>query len=249
VKGHPISYSPEQLAWLEANRLMVISDYASAFAARFGRAVSAHALHALRKRRGWKTGRTGCFPKGNEPFNKGKPHPTRGRAAETQFKKGRLPHNTKWLGHERVSKDGYVEISIAKTNPHTGYNRRYVLKHRYVWEQANGPLPKGTALKCLDGNKQNCDPSNWEAVPRALLPRLAGGNRYRRVLAFDDAAPELRPTILAVAKLEHAARNAIADTHPKGGDSTQIEAPFMSGGGAGTAIAQTPSPHPISRTT
>jgi hypothetical protein len=34
------------------------------------------------------------------------------------------------------------------------------------------------ALKCLDGNKQNTDPSNWEAVPRALLPRLAGGNRY-----------------------------------------------------------------------
>jgi hypothetical protein len=39
-----------------------------------------------------------------------------------------------------------------------------------------------------------------------LLPRLAGGNRYRRVLAFDDAAPEIRPSILAIAKVEHAAR-------------------------------------------
>lgn len=208
MKGHPIRYSAEELAWLEANRLMVISDYARAFAERFGRDIAAHALHALRKRKGWKTGRTGCFPKGNEPFNKGKPHPTRGRAAETQFKRGGLPHNTKWLGHERVSKDGYVEISIAATNPHTGFNRSYVLKHRYLWEQANGPLPSETVLKCLDGNKQNTAPSNWEAVPRALLPRLAGGNRYRRVLAYDDAEPEVRPSILAIAKLEHRARKA-----------------------------------------
>jgi hypothetical protein len=210
VKGHWIRYSAAEMAWLEANRLMVISDYARAFAERFGRQVDAVNLHALRKRKGWKTGRTGCFVKGQEPFNKGKPHPTRGRAAETQFKKGQEPHNTKWLGHERVSKDGYVEISIAATNPHTGYGRRYVLKHRYVWEQANGPIPAGHALKCLDGNKQNCDPSNWEAVPRSLLPRLAGGNRYRRVLAFDDAEPEIRPALLAIAKLQHRARNAIA---------------------------------------
>lgn len=194
--------------WLEANRLMVISDYARAFAAQFGRDVAAHSLHALRKRKGWKTGRTGCFPKGNEPFNKGKPHPTRGRAAETQFKKGGLPHNTKFLGHERVSKDGYVELSVAETNPHTGFNRRYVLKHRWLWEQANGPLPKDHALKCLDGNKQNTDPANWEPVPRALLPRLAGGNRYHRKFAFDDAPPELRPSLLAIAKLEHASREA-----------------------------------------
>jgi hypothetical protein len=210
VKGRAIPYSAEEMAWLEANQRMVISDYARAFSERFGRNVSPVNLHALRKRKGWKTGRTGCFPKGHEPFNKGKPHPTRGRAAETQFKKGGLPHNTKWLGHERVSKDGYVELSIAETNPHTGYGRRYVLKHRHMWEQANGPIPENHALKCLDGNKQNCDPSNWEAVPRALLPRLAGGNRYRRVLAFDDAAPALRPSLLAIAKLEHRARSASA---------------------------------------
>jgi hypothetical protein len=149
--------------------------------------VSAANLHALRKRKGWKTGRTGCFPKGNVPFNKGKPHPTRGRAGETQFKKGNLPHNTQYLGHERVSKDGYVEVSVAETNPHTGFERRYVLKHRHLWEQANGPIPANHALKCLDGNKQNTDPANWEAVPRAVLPRLAGGNRYARKVAFDEA--------------------------------------------------------------
>jgi hypothetical protein len=204
------------MVWLEANRLMVISDYAAAFNERFGRDIAAANLHALRKRKGWKTGRTGCFEKGQEPFNKGKPHPTRGRAAETQFKKGGRPHNTNYLGHERVSKDGYVEISVAERNPHTGFERRYVLKHRWLWEQANGPVPAGHALKCLDSNKQNTDPSNWEAVSRAMLPRLAGKvGRYKRCLAYDDAAPEVRPVLMTIAKLAITAGTRRAETRSK----------------------------------
>ena len=52
MKGHPIIYSADEMAWLEANRLMVISDYADAFAERFGREIDAKNLHALRKRKG-----------------------------------------------------------------------------------------------------------------------------------------------------------------------------------------------------
>lgn len=201
MKGHRIRYSPEEMEWLEANRLLVIGDYAAKFKEKFGHEVSAHNLHALRKRKGWKTGRTGCFPKGSVPHNKGKPHPTRGRAAQTQFKKGNLPHNTNYLGHERLSKDGYIEISVNETNPYTGFERRYVLKHKHLWEQVNGPVPKGYALKCK-GDRLNTDPSNWELIPRALLPRLSG--RYGR--GYDAAPSELKPTILAVTKLEHAVR-------------------------------------------
>lgn len=212
MKGRRIVYSAEELGWLEEHRTLPISDYHARFVAAFGRSdVAAAHLHALRKRKGWKTGRTGQFVKGQEPLNKGKPcapgkggnHPN---ARRTQFKKGQEPHNTRYLGHERVSKDGYVEISVDQQNPHTGYRRRYVLKHKWLWEQANGPVPAGHALKCLDGNRQNTDPSNWEPVPRAMLPRLAGGNRYHRKLAYDQAAPEVRPAIMAVAKLRHAVK-------------------------------------------
>jgi hypothetical protein len=62
-------------------------------------------------------------------------------------------------------------------------------------------------LKCLDGNRLNTAPSNWEAVSRALLPRLAGG-RHKKHVPYDEAPNELKPTILAVAKLEHAVREA-----------------------------------------
>lgn len=209
MKGRSIIYSDAEMAWLEANKTMVISDYHAAFLAKFARDdVSQVNLHSLRKRKGWKTGRTGFFPKGGVAHNKGKKclpgtggrHPN---ARATQFRRGNEPHNTRHLGHERISKDGYVEISVAETNPHTGYDRRYVHKHRWLWEQANGPIPKGHALKCLDGNKSNTDPSNWEAVHRGVLARLNGG-RFRSTLPYDAAPEELKPLVMASAKLKHA---------------------------------------------
>jgi hypothetical protein len=76
--------------------------------------------------------------------------PYNANSAATQFKKGGVPPNAKFLGYERVSKDGYIEISINQKNPHTGYERRFVLKHKYLWETQNGPVPAGMCLKCLD---------------------------------------------------------------------------------------------------
>ncbi len=215
--GRHLKYSAAEIEWLSANRTLEIADYHREFCAVFGRHdVTAANLHALRKRQGWRTGRTGHFARGQAPANKGKACPpgVGGRhpnARRTQFKKGEPPQNTKWLGHERVRKpDGYIEISVAETNPYTGYERRYVLKHVWLWEAANGPVPQGHCLKCIDGNRLNTDPSNWEPIPRAILPRLNGG-RHKKRLAYDEAAPEVRPTLLNIAKLEHRARTARKD--------------------------------------
>lgn len=211
LAGRSRNFSAAEIVWLKANCQMMLAEYHRSFCGTFGRSdVTADQLRSLRKRRKWKTGRTGRFEKGAVPPNKGKRcelgrggrHPN---ARRTQFKKGNLPHNTHFLYHERISTDGYVEISIDETDPHTGFERRYALKHHWLWVQANGPLPNGMALKCLDGNRLNTDPSNWEAVPRALLPRLNGGP-HKTLIAYDDAPAELKPTIMTVAKLEHQLR-------------------------------------------
>lgn len=149
------------------------------------------------------------FVKGQTPHNKGKPFPRRGRMAETQFKKGNRTgaanRNYQPIGTERLNEDGYLERKIHDGVP---MQSRWRLVHLLRWEAINGPIPKGMALKSLDGNRQNTDLDNWTLIPRALLPRLVGGNgRGKRRLAFDAAPAEIKPTLLAVAKLEHAMRS------------------------------------------
>ena len=51
---------------------------------------------------------------------------------------------------------------------------------------------------------------NWEAIPRALLPRLNG--KYGR--DYEKAPAALKPVILNIAKLEHAARMALKQKEP-----------------------------------
>jgi hypothetical protein len=212
VKGSAIPYSPAERAWVEANKGLVVGELHRAFCERFGRDdVSAGNLNALRKREGWLTGRTGRFEKGQVPANKGVPCPPGkgGRhpnSRKTQFAKGvRLgvaARLHKPIGTERLSKDGYLERKIHDGLP---LQSRWRAVHLVEWEALNGPMPKGHALKCLDGNRLNTDPSNWELVPRALLPRLNGGRRGDKPI-FDSAPAELKPIILATAKLEHCAR-------------------------------------------
>lgn len=215
MKGRPIKYSAEEMNWLEANRTLPISKYHAAFCRAFARDdVAATNLHALRKRKGWHTGRTGHFVKGHSPTNKGKRcAPGRGgnhpNAQRTQFERGVRQGAAlklyKRIGSERRSKDGYLERKIHEGLP---LQSRWRAVHLIRWEAINGAVPKGHALKCLDGDKLNTEPSNWEAVPRAILPRLAGGNRHARYVEYDSAPAELRPIILAVAKLEDRARSA-----------------------------------------
>lgn len=213
MKGRAIPYNAVEMAWLEENRAMVISDLHSAFVAKFGRRdVSAANLHSLRKRKGWKTGRTGQFAKGQAAHNKGKKCPpgVGGRhpnARRTQFKKGErtgiAQKNYKPIGFERISEDGYRE---RKINDGPVFKDRWQLVQRIEWEAANGPIPEGYALKCLDGDRLNCDPSNWEPVHRGVLARLNGG-RFRKTLPYDDAPEELKPIVMASAKLKHAIAN------------------------------------------
>lgn len=196
-------FSKTEVEWLRDNCTLPPTEYLSQFLIEFSRTdVTAAQIKTLRKAQGWKTGRTGHFEKGTAPWSKGKKLPFNPGSARTQFKKGVSPLNTKYAGHERVRKaDGYIEISVEETTPHTGFERRYVLKHKWLWEQKHGPVPDGMALKCK-GHRLNTDPANWELVPRGLLPRLNGKSGR----GYDAAPDDLKPMIMAVAKLEHRVR-------------------------------------------
>lgn len=112
-------------------------------------------------RYGIKTGRDGKFRPGHAPANKG----TKGLkgANRTSFKPGSVPYNTKHDGAITTRKDSsgtaYKYLRIAKN--------KWVLYHRYLWEQANGPIPSGHIVTFIDGNPMNCELSNLQVISRA----------------------------------------------------------------------------------
>lgn len=105
------------------------------------------------------------YIKGRAPENKGKkmtewmsPEGIE-RSKKTRFKKGDPAHNSKYDGHTRQHKCGYVLLRVSAGN--------YKLMHLYLWEQINGPVPDNHCLSCKDGNKQNVTPDNWELITRS----------------------------------------------------------------------------------
>lgn len=109
-----------------------------------------------------KVGANTRFKKGSVPPNKGKkqseymsPEAIE-KTKATRFKPGMVPANTKYDGHERMDREGYVYIRISKG--------KYVLKHQYLWEQKNGPVPPKHILVFKDGIKTNTDPDNLELI-------------------------------------------------------------------------------------
>lgn len=208
MKGRAIPYSADDLAWLEENRDWPRPMLHRIFVMLFDRRdVSADALKALMTRKGWTTGRSGQFVKGQEPPNKGRKGYCPPGCEKGWFRKGeRSGVATKlWkpVGSERIV-DGYLERKINDDLP---LRNRWRAVHILNWEAINGPLPEGHCLKCLDGNRLNTDPSNWKLVHRGVLARLNGG-RHKKRLSYDEAPPELKPSVMAAAELAHAARKA-----------------------------------------
>lgn len=77
----------------------------------------------------------GQFEKGHIPINKGTKGMFNVGGNRTSFKKGNIPQNHKPVGYERINVDGYIEIKTKEPNV-------FKLKHRVVYEEANGPIPK-----------------------------------------------------------------------------------------------------------
>jgi hypothetical protein len=120
--------------------------------------------------------------------------------ADTQFVQGQPAWNHKPVGFERVAGEyWFTKVSDVRNVPWTV---NWKLTHVLKWETIHGPVPAEQCLKSIDGDRLNTDPANWQLIPRAILPRLNGGRRKR--LGYDVAPAELKPIILAVAKLSHA---------------------------------------------
>lgn len=156
---------------------------------------------------GDRIGAATAYQKGYAPQNKGVKRPkgwAPGRMRETQFGVGRPAWNHKPIGSVRLV-DGYEFTKVANHTGGVAWTKNWRQTHVINWEALHGPIPAGHCLKCADGNQRNTAPANWHLIPRNLLPRLNGSRGTR--LRYDAAPNELKPILLATAKLAHAAKS------------------------------------------
>jgi hypothetical protein len=74
------------------------------------------------------------------------------------------------LYSERIDKkDGYTWIKISITSPK---RKAWKEKHRWLWEQANGPIPEGMVIIFLDRDRRNCELENLALISRAENVKL-----------------------------------------------------------------------------
>jgi hypothetical protein len=181
-----MNYTKEQLAFLFERKIMPRRELTEAFSRQFGTCLTIDAIKATCLRKRWHTGRTGCFPKGNVPTNKG----TKGLTSRnrTSFEPGNRPKNWKPVGSERIcSKQGYILIKVAEP-------RTWRHKHTVLWETAYGPLRKNEAVTFKDGNILNVCLDNLEKISRRELLWL---NRN----GYTETPPELKSTLRMLAKV------------------------------------------------
>ena len=159
------------------------------------------------------SGRSGCFEKGLVPWNSG----TKGicKPNSGNFRNGHMPANKKRLWSERVGKAGYIEISIPERNPYTGFAPRFKQKHVWLWEYHHGPVPKGNAVVFSDGNKLNIVIENLMLVTKNELLLL---NLHK----YWQQPEEIRPSIMALVKMEAAAKIRTTGRQPGAGRKKKV---------------------------
>jgi hypothetical protein len=136
------------------------------------------------------------FKTGHMPHNKGKKMDAElyTKCAPTMFKPGQKPANTKG--------DNAISIRVDTSGKAYQYYKiadsQWVLYHRYLWEQANGPIPAKHIVRFIDGNTMNVELSNLECIP---MSENANRNTIHR---FPD---DLKKLIRLKAKLNKTIKN------------------------------------------
>ena len=161
-----------------------------AFTEVFGWRITMQQVKSYIGNHGLNTGKTGRFEKGQKPYNKGKKGICAAGSEKGWFKKGHVPKNHRPVGSERVNRDGYTEIKMCEPNV-------WRLKHRVVWEEANGNIPKGHAVIFKDGDKRNTDINNLLLVTKGINAVLNSNGMCR-------LQGELKETAVRIAELGEA---------------------------------------------
>jgi len=210
--------------WSAEEDAVLRADYpgtaTAALAARLGRSVRALRQRAgvlgLRKSAAYRRergalvaqrGKATRFRPGGTPWNAGKAgYDAGGRSRQTRFRPGNRPAAWVPVGSETTTPDGYRKRKIADGRQPS--RRNWALLHVLNWEAAHGPVAPGHCIIFIDGDKANCAIENLACVSRRELAMI---NKR----GFADLPPALRPSAIALARLEVSAARARQEKNAK----------------------------------
>ena len=98
--------------------------------------------------------------------------------------------NSNWKGGRTLHRDGYSMV----VDPRPGARRRYVLEHRFLWEQANGPIPTGHVVHHLNGDKSDNRLENLTILTQSAHRRMhedVDGERSKYIQSLEGRIRDL----------------------------------------------------------
>lgn len=182
-------YTEEELEFLRMNYPnWSLKELTEMFNKKFSCNINFKSLASTLHRRGIKSGRTGQFIKGQQPFNKDlkwddyMSKESQEKSKKTCFSKedrsiNNSNHNELPIGTEVVTKDGYILVKVSEPKG-TKAHRFLVEKHKLTYEQHYGSIPKGYKVIFADGNKRNFDIDNLILVSDNELLQINKHNLY-----------------------------------------------------------------------
>lgn len=121
----------------------------------------------------------GLFKKGMTPHNKGRKWDEwmskEGQEVckKTQIYPGHTLYKDYPMYHESKNSFGYITIKVPG-------ERYFIPKHKWLWENAHGKVPKGCMIVYKDGNPMNCVLENLKVVSKSEIMR----NKYPPELKY-----------------------------------------------------------------
>lgn len=140
---------------------------------KFHLTITSRQIQIYKKNHSLKSNIATTFRKGVAPTNKGTKGLYNVGGNKTSFKKGQKAPNYKPIGTERVDRDGYLLVKVRDDGP---WHKRWVHKHKVIWEEANGTIPKGHRILFLDSDRSNLSLENLQLITQSQLARLNQNN-------------------------------------------------------------------------
>lgn len=172
-------YTQEQKQFLiEHNYMTPAKELAAMFNKKFGTNLTDKNIKGFRRNNKLNSGLTGRFEKGHIPMNKGKKwdefmsKDAQEKSKKTTYKKGNTPANAvpigteKWKSnHKNRNDEGFLYVKVQDKKGRFNWKQ----KHRLLWEQAYGPIPKGYKVIFLDGDRHHIELNNLALVSNSQM--------------------------------------------------------------------------------